>query len=351
MNKKTKILIGVIAAITVVAATLGALLIPRTGKRHVEIWSAGDDFVLSDIPTVEKEPGKPFRIMIFADLQLWSDLGANQKVFELMDELVAEADPDLIVTVGDNVSGLTTDMLTRRLVKKMDSYGIPWAPTFGNHDAEGNATLNWQGDRFEEAEHCLFRKGPSNLYGVGNYAVNIVEGDRVVETLFFFDNGRYYKYANGKKSEIYMGYEQIAWYRWNVEGIAAATGAVVPSMTFSHFSMPQFTEAIRTLATKGEDGYYYVPEELGYGYCKYLPASAPVDSGFIRTAKELGSTTHVFSGHDHENNASILYDGITYTYGLKTGCSPKPWNDADYYGATVIEIDGGVTLSEIRKSA
>lgn len=348
MSKKKKIGIVAGAILAVLVITVCIVFIPRTASRTVDVWSATDEFVLSDIATVEKQKDKPFKIMLFTDVQLWSDFGANDKAFELMDRMVEEGKPDMIVTLGDNVSGISTDILTLQFVKKMESYKIPWAPVFGNHDAEGNATLEWQGEKFENAEYCLFKKGPSNLYGVGNYAVNIVEEGKVVETLFFFDNGRYYNYGNGVKKEIYMGYEQIAWYEWNVKGIAEAQGNVVPSMTFSHFAMPQFRTAIETLCEKGENGYYYVPEELGFGYCKYLPGVAPVDSGFIDKAKQLGSTTHVFAGHDHENNASILYDGIVYTYGLKTGVSPKPWNDADYYGVTMVEIGGdGVNVYNI----
>ena len=56
--------------------------------------------------------------------------------------------------------------------------------------------------------------------------------------------------------------------------------------------------------------------------------------------KELGSTKYIFCGHDHENNASVTDDGITYTYGLKTGPSPIPWNFAKETGGTLITITG-----------
>ena len=91
---------------------------------------------------------------------------------------------------------------------------------------------------------------------------------------------------------------------------------------------------------KGEDGSYTIPEEYGFGYCSYLPGAAPVKSGFFDKCKELGSTKYLFCGHDHENNASITYEGITMTYGLKTGPSPVPWNFAKETGGTLITISG-----------
>lgn len=346
---KRKIKIAALCLFGVIAVTACIMFIPRTGKKVSDVWSATDEFDSDSIATVTKQKDKPFRIMLFTDLQLWSDILANNEVFRLTDELVDEVRPDMIITLGDNVSGISTDILTLSFIEKMESYKVPWAPVFGNHDSEGNATLEWQADKFEKADHCLFRRGPSNLYGLGNYAVNVVEDGEVIETLFMFDNGRYYDYGAEGKREIYMGYEQIAWYEWTVNGMAAAEGKTVPSMAFSHFAMPQFRTAVERICYQDENGFYRVPEEYGSGYCKYLPGTAPVDSGFIDVAKRLGSTTHVFCGHDHENNASIAYDGIVYTYGLKTGCSPKPWNDADFYGATVIEIDKDVRVFNVTR--
>ena len=105
-------------------------------------------------------------------------------------------------------------------------------------------TLNWQGDQLLKSEYCLFQKGPSNLYGCGNYAVNITEKGEPIYTLFLLDNGRYYEYEDGSKREIYMGYEQIAWYEWNVKGIEKAAGRLIPSMTFSHFALPEMRQAV-----------------------------------------------------------------------------------------------------------
>lgn len=135
-----------------------------------------------------------------------------------------------------------------------------------------------------------------------------------------------------------MGYEQIAWYAWNVEGISKSAGKTVPSMTFTHFAPPEMRTAVESLCVQDENGQYTVPEDYGFGICDYLPGCAPVNSGFFAKCKELGSTKYMFFGHDHENNASLTYDGITMTYGLKTGPSPAPWNSAEETGGTLITI-------------
>lgn len=344
MTKKEKTIKGVkitVCVILVIAlAIVGVLFFPLMGEKHTEIWSSDQQFDISEIQTVEKDR-EDFKILMFTDTQLWADLSKNKECYEQMDALVEKVQPDLITLPGDVLSAMASRFSIHNFIEHMESYKIPWAPVYGNHDNEiPSNTLNWQADKYMAAEHCLMQKGPSNLYGCGNYVINITENSNPVYTLFMLDNGRYIKYDNGDTKEVYMGYEQIAWYEWNVQGIESAAGRIVPSMTFSHFAQPEFREAVEKYGVKGENDIYTIPEEYGFGYCQYLPGSAPVKSGFFDKCKKLGSTKYMFCGHDHENNASITYEGITMTYGLKTGPSPVPWNFAKETGGTLITITG-----------
>lgn len=340
MKKVLVIGVKILAVVLSLAVVLAFVLVfPLFGKDHVQVWGVSEQFDIAKIESVEKKPGEEFKILQLTDIQLWTNLSDNKKALKMVTDLVDKTKPDLIVLTGDNVSGITSNYLVRQLIKVMDATKTPWAPVFGNHDSEGKATLNWQGDRFEESEYCLFSKGPSNLYGSGNYVVNITENGKVIESLMMLDNGRYYNYGEAGKKEVYMGYEQMAWYQWNIEGIAASAGKTVPSMVFSHVAMPEMKAALEQHAVLDEaTGVYTVPEEYGFGSCAYLPGVAPVNSGFFDLCKKLGSTHAIFCGHDHENDASITYEGITMTYGLKAGPSPAPWNNATRYGGTMITI-------------
>ena len=343
MSKKKKIMKTVFSVLAVILAVViviaAVLFFPLTGEKHVEVWSSGQEFDISTIQTVEKDPNEDFKILVFVDTQLWMDPSDNNACYEQMRALVEKTQPDMLATVGDNISGVTSRFLLKDFIEVMDSFELPWTVVFGNHDDEiPMTTLNWQGDQYMESKYCLFQKGPSNLYGCGNYAVNITENGSPVYTLFMFDNGRYTEYDDGSTKEIYMGYEQIAWYEWNVKGIAAAAGKTVPSMVFSHFAQPEFKEALEQYAVYHEaDGSYTVPEAYGFGSCDYLPGCAPVKSGFFDKCRELG-TTHMICGHDHENNAVITYEGVTMAYGMKTGPSPAPWNFAEETGGTLVTI-------------
>ncbi len=168
----------------------------------------------------------------------------------------------MITLPGDILSAMASRFSINNFIKHMESYGIPWAPVYGNHDNEiPSNSLNWQADKYMAAEHCLMQKGPSNLYGCGNYVINITEKGEPVYTLFMFDNGRYLEYLDEKTSEpytkeIYMGYEKIVWYEWNVKGIEKSAGRIIPSMTFSHFAQPEFREAVEKYGVQDENGVY-----------------------------------------------------------------------------------------------
>lgn len=340
-TKSKKILIVVLSTIlSIVMVVVLLLFFPLMGKKHTEVWSAKQEFKLDQLQTVEKNSNQDFKILLLTDTQLWMNPKDNKACYDQIRKLVAQTTPDLIATVGDNVSGVTSRFLLKEWIDVMDSFQIPWAPVFGNHDSEiPMTTLNWQGDQLLKSEYCLFQKGPSNLYGCGNYAVNITEKGEPIYTLFLLDNGRYYEYEDGSKREIYMGYEQIAWYEWNVKGIEKAAGRLIPSMTFSHFALPEMRQAVEKNGIYNEsDKSYTISDAYGFGKCAYLPGVSPVNSGFFDRCLALSSTTHIFCGHDHENNASITHQGITMTYGLKTGPSPAPWNSAEETGGTIITI-------------
>ena len=74
---------------------------------------------------------------------------------------------------------------------------------------------------------------------------------------------------------------------------------------------------------------------------------SPVNNGFFALCRALGSTKNIISGHDHVNNASILYEGIRLTYGMKTGAGFY-W-DQDMNGGTkfTVSSDGSMTTENI----
>lgn len=338
--KKSKVLkvIGraACALLAVLIIVCGVLFFPLTGEKNTYEWSGDEQFDIAKISAVSKERDD-FKILMLTDTQLWTKLSDNKRCYEQMNALVEKTQPDLITLPGDVLSAFASRFSISNFIKTMDSYGIPWAPVFGNHDSEiPTNSRNWQGDRYMKSEYCLFEKGPSNLGGCGNYTINITENGEPVYTVFMLDNGEY----GGDGREVPLTENQIAWYEWSVKGIENAAGRLVPSMTFSHFAQPEFAAAYEAVCLSNADGFSPVDGEYGFGGFSYSPCAPAESSGFVDKCRELGSTKYFFCGHDHENNASVTYDGMTYTFGLKTGPSPAPWNGARETGGTLITLTG-----------
>ena len=194
------------------------------------------------------------------------------------------------------------------------------------------------------------------------YIINVTENGKVIQSLILMDSGNHDTYGDGSGEETsayaYIHYDQIEWYKWAIRSVSAqqygsfdpAGGKVVESMAFFHIALPEMKEAL--LPYLDENGLGEVPEHLGFGAIREGIACPPLNSGLFDAMKELGSTKNIFFGHDHANDASVVYEGIRMTYGVKTGPSPKPWNDAVAYGDTRITLkdaDHSVRVEHIYK--
>lgn len=373
MAKRKKIVIRVLAILLAVLLTVGIVLgilwFPVKGKANNEFWLSSDTYRLEDTVTIQKEPGKDFKILNLADIQYNDTLDVFQRAYteETIRTLIEQEKPDLITMTGDQVWAAFQKQSQKDLIKFMDSFGIPWAPVYGNHDGEGNADKNWLADRYMESEYCVFKKGPNNIGGTGNYVINIMEGDKIVQSLIMLDSGSWRGYdgmpqeremiadALDNKTQEYIlnedgtrkqepfgtGYEfmsesQIAWYKWALAGAKQVNGGEMPeSMLFFHIALPEFYNAYLQWKDSGFD------PEMGFGEKREEVCCPSVNSGFFQVIKDLGSTKNVIVGHDHVNSYSVLYEGVRLTYGLKTG--NRCYADDDLNGGTLLTItDNGV---------
>lgn len=348
MSKTKKMILGVSCALLAVVIAAGIVCFPKFGAKRFDLWSPSDSYSVDSAAAVlEKKAGQDFKILQISDTQLFTSGKENKAAMDMVKKLVEEQKPDLVVTVGDNVSGFFTKFGIKQFIEGMEALGVPWAPTFGNHDGEGQADLAWQGEQFMKAKNCLYRPGPSNVSGEGNYIIHVTENGKIIQSLFLLDSHNKYEYKKGGKDYAYIEQDQINWYRWAVKGVSQlnygsydpAEGKVVPSMAFFHIALPEMQTALEPYLD--ENGLGKVPEELGSGEIRERICCPPYNSGFFTAMKEMGSTKDVFIGHDHANDAIVTYDGIRMVYGVKTGPSPHQWNDAVAYGGTLITLQDG----------
>ncbi|MCR5690305.1 MAG: metallophosphoesterase [Clostridiales bacterium] len=278
-------------------------------------WSADSEFDISECFTVKKEKGKDFTVLNIADIH-FSDLDYRAYYafhsMRIVKRLVTEYKPDLITLTGDNVCADSTYWSISRLTKFMDSFGIPWAPVYGNHDDEGNCDLNYLSDVMTSSRYCLFKKGDPSM-GNGNYIINVEEGDgddaKVVETVFMMDS--HHSTVNDA---------QQAWFTWAADGIEASLGYRPEISVFFHIPIAEYQygydlnrdEADKKWIADGAMGVRH--EEI----CCERNGDGPVQRGVFDTLK-AGGTKYIFCGHDHINNFTFDYEGVRLTYCTKVG--------------------------------
>ncbi len=285
---------------------------------------------------LEKDPARDFVVLNFADIQChdgeaFSEVGEFAE--ETMDKLIRETKPDLITLTGDNAFDSFAYL---RLIRFIDSYGIPWAAVMGNADHTGLVSEFWGAYQLAEAKNSLFDYGPKKDedgdMGYGNYIVNITENGKIIHTVFFLDTHHEEEQVVG--SYDHLTDDQIRWYRWAVGGIASEAGHTVPSSAIMHIPTPEYVDAWNAVHD-AETGALKPPYDTAPYCCVNENFGNPTfNNGFFAACKELGSTKTMLCGHEHTNCFAIDYEGITLAYAMKTG-----------YGCYWIkELNGGTTL-------
>ncbi len=315
------------------------------GTPSSEVWFESDAFTEDHTLRLTKKAGEDFTILLFADIQLESSPTKDRKALKMIDSLVSEVSPNMIMTLGDNTSWTFANRVAKKLAKQLDGYGIPWGVTLGNHDSEGMADRVWHGNLYESGENSIFSMGPSNIHGIGNYSVLIEdELGEPLYTLIMLDSNERRAYPTGEHGYDFIYQDQIDWYQWTVQGIEKMTGQDVPSMLFFHIPLLEFEEAFYAVESGS------IPEGDYFGENQEGVYAAKINTGLFQRAIDIGSTTHIFSGHDHVNSLSVPWKGIQLTYGLKTG--PASYWDKSMQGATRITIKdttGEVVVEHIYK--
>ena len=344
-DKKTKnrkkIFIAVIsvalAVVLLVFGTVYFLFLHRyRGKESADFWERTDTFDIAGVATVNKDKNKDFVILNLADVQMCDleDIFRMPTIKKEIEYLVNLVKPDLITLTGDQTWSNENLISLTSLIRWLESFGIPYAPVFGNHDygnEKNSAVLdrNKCCDLYEKAQNCLFNRGPYNLGALGNYVVNIVEDGKIFRTLYMLDSGYENMITDG----------QIEWVLWNAEGIKAACGYYPESIAFMHKPLPEYRLAYFDYTGGGET------EALGDVYV-YYSLNGSTQNGFFDAAKSV-NVKDVVCGHQHGNNFTLLYRGVRLTFALKTGELGGFYKDDNVYlnGATVLRL-GQETVTE-----
>ncbi len=353
-SKKAKRMLAVIFAVIVAVAGITAIVNTTLLNSNIE---KAHQFpaVGTELKIEEKGNGvynilsdKELKVLQLTDIHLgggWMSAKKDAMSINAVAAMISAEKPDFVVFSGDMAYPVPFQAGTfnnksgaKLLAELMETLGVYWTVTFGNHDTEAYSYFDREAitDFYSQYPHCLISDGAENVDGYGNQVFNIINSDGLItRSIFTIDS---HSYVDGDIFGIFWKYDnihenQIEWYRSVIEEnnkynefkmLASSNSEFmknnlqllnVPSTVFLHIPIGEYKDAWDEYAANG----YADTENVKLVYGR-AGESGPVvypgvhDDNFFETMLELGSTDTVFCGHDHLNNFSLNYKGINLTY-------------------------------------
>lgn len=271
---------------------------------------------------------KVFTLLQITDLHLAERYFLKVSQLKRLRRLIDSVNPDLIVNTGDFFC--RRRLLHPRLIVKLFTSIIgkdyPWTFAWGNHDCEAFQKGFWftpidteqEFKAFEDflckTKNCLYV--PSHDFIMHYGELSPVE-KKLEEEAFYHDGF----YGGNFKLELFDATRNVkAWdvfilnsrqvYHIPPQALHWMDHEVrlnphpVPAVCFYHLPNKAFQELWEAGLAQGVKG-------EGVQYLK--------DDGRIHEAfKRMGMVRACFVGHDHKNDFTGTYEGITYVYGRKT---------------------------------
>lgn len=258
-----------------------------------------------------------FRIMQITDTHYKWGKSASNAVTELINEMIAKEDVDLVVFTGDNVYSNGVENALRAQLRPFDDNKIPFFVTFGNHDHQFEISQDEQWDIFRSFPHNIQPDKPTggtySDFAIPIYSSN---GDNISQVIYSFDSHAGYKTRAISRYD-WLGFDQIAWYRNMSRKFTRENGGKpIPSIMFLHIPLPEYAYAYENYQD-GKNGEKIVSEVVG---TKGENVSCPkLNSGMFASLVECGDVKGVFCGHDHDNDFALVWKDILLAYGRYSG--------------------------------
>lgn len=303
---------------------------------------------------------RAYKILQLTDMHLGFGIFSKKKdrlALKAVSQIIKRTKPDLIVITGDSVfpffpkaGTMNNKRQAEIFIRFMDSFGIQYALVYGNHDCEMFARYNKDklSDVYSSGKYSIFTKGRKDIYGMGNYFINLTDSDgKVILPLVFLDSNMY-----GEGGWFYSGFDcihedQVDWCMDKLSKLKKENSDV-RAMAFFHIPVNEFKEAYEKMKM-GDKAVVYKHGNIGeaddhFGIPKF-------EGTFFNRAVDNGIIKWMFCGHDHLNTLSLTYKGIRLTYGMSIDCLGYNGISKSYIqrGGTLItrKIDGRVDIKMI----
>ena len=293
-----------------------------------------------------------FKVMHLTDIHIGGGFlskEVDEKALNAVATMVTKEKPDLVIATGDiafpvpytagtfnNYSGASA------FANLMESLGVYWSVTFGNHDAESYSYFDRQAvAQFyenEEYKYCLFQAGPEDVDGYGNNIIEVKNSKGIItQAMVLIDSQAYVNNTiiesiKGTYDNIHEN--QVEWYETEINRMNSENSAVIKSIqgdrngglfkdygvvktqVFFHIPLVEMGDAWTEFSEndfKDTENFKYFDGIIGEGGRRIY--SGLGEDELFETMLELGSTQAIYNGHDHINNTTFEYKGITFSYG------------------------------------
>ncbi len=337
-------------------------LVPEKDEKGNWTFTTDDDFKVLQITDVHIGGG-------------FMSLKKDAMALNAVAAMIKAEQPDLVIATGDIAypvpfqAGTFNNLPGAEIFAAlMEQLGVYWTISFGNHDTEAYSFY----DRAEISEfysnedfkYCLYTPGPEDVDGYGNQVINIKNSKGLItQSLYVFDS---HSYTDGDVLGIFWKYDnihenQVQWYKDSVIAYNEQNNALLKEMGKKQNSDIKSAAFFHIPLTEQRDAWYEY-RDAGYQDTENVKLIYGVagesgnvvfcgmhEDNLFETMLELGSTKAIFCGHDHDNNFSIDYKGIRFTYSMSIDYLAYPgiYKRGSQRGCTVINFspDGTFDIS------
>lgn len=245
-----------------------------------------------------------FRILQLTDLHYNAAAVHSAHLPAMLERLIFEEHPDLIVITGDLIYARPGDVLLREICGIIARQGVPYAIALGNHDAEQGLSRAELYEVIRTLPGCVNARYNAPGERQGDFVIPVLSADGAREEarLYVMDSNDY-----NADDHSYKGFtaEQVAWYRNTCAAAAGRNGRKANALIFFHIPLTEFAEAYR--------------ENPVAGFRLERECPPRDNTGLFRALTDGGEVTGVFAGHDHSNNYVASKEGIALVYGRYSG--------------------------------
>lgn len=354
-KKVILILVSIVLIVSIVTAVANTIVVKTSLKQATSYNSV--DIEKQLVPEKDENGNwvfttdREFKIMHLTDIHLgggYMSASKDAKAIEAVAAMITREKPDLVIATGDIAYPVPVQSGTFNnksgaevFAELMETLGVYWTVTLGNHDSELYSYFNRQkiSDFYSDdsLKYCLYEAGPEDVDGYGNHVIEIKNTKGIItQACVMLDS---HSYTDGDFLGLQWKYDnihpnQVEWYkneinRMNEENRSAIqkiqkaeNGGLyskytpVKSLAFFHIPLVELKDAWTEFSDKGfkdTEDFKYIEGIIGETGKRIYPGVGEDD--LFEAMLELGSTKAMFHGHDHYNNITVSYKDIIFSYG------------------------------------